>query len=104
MRVEDIAAHSMWTSARARAHERGLPFTLRWQDIVVPSHCPVLGIPLDSRNRDHAPSLDEHTQGAGYTPENARVISLRANRIKSDATADELRRVADYASNRGATA
>jgi hypothetical protein len=32
----------------------------------------------------------------GYVPGNIRVISMRANRIKTDATADELRAVLRY--------
>lgn len=41
-------------------------------------------------------SLDRIVPSLGYVPGNVAVISHRANRIKSDATADELRAVADW--------
>ena len=72
-------------------------FTIKPSDIVIPSHCPVLGIALDRSNRDHTPTLDEVVQGRGYVPRNICVISGRANRIKSDARPDELAAIAAYA-------
>jgi len=63
----------------------------------VPKTCPVLGIALDDSNRDHVATIDEVIQGHGYTPRNICVISGRANRLKSDATPNELAAVARYA-------
>lgn len=91
----------LWEAARHRAKKRGVKFTIKASDIVVPTHCIVLGIPLDSRDRDHAPSLDEIVQGRGYVPRNFCVISGRANRMKSDGTAGELKAIARYAELRG---
>lgn len=87
----------MYKSAESRAKKKNLPFNIRIADIAIPTHCPVLGIPLDSRDRDHTPSLDEVVYGLGYIKRNVAVISGRANRFKSDATADELKAVARYA-------
>lgn len=42
------------------------------------------------------PSIDRFDNSRGYTPDNIRVISLRANIIKSDATADEVEAVLNY--------
>lgn len=88
----------MFYDARKRAIARGLPFTITPEDIVIPEFCPVIGVRLTDRGpRDTRPSLDRVAPGKGYTPENVRVISFRANRIKSDATPDELRAVLAYA-------
>jgi hypothetical protein len=98
------------SQARLRAQRLGLPFTLKESDLVVPEVCPVLGIPIvvavgeylaGGCPRDNSPSLDRLRPEEGYTPENVRVISNRANRIKQDATSDELFRVACWMKEHG---
>lgn len=90
-------AYVMFYDARKRALARGLPFTITPDDIDIPEVCPVLGLALSAEGpRDHRPSLDRIVPARGYTPENIRVISFRANRIKSDATPEELRAVLAY--------
>jgi hypothetical protein len=86
----------LWESAKSRAKKRGLIFKIKVSDVVIPATCPVLGIPIDWRNRDHAASIDEIVQGKGYISENICVISGRANRIKSDASLAELRAIVLY--------
>jgi len=87
-------------ACKKRAKEKGLEFTLRLEDIVIPTHCPMLGIPLfpTTGQAAHAnsPSLDRLDPRKGYTTENTVVISHRANTIKSNATPEELRLIADY--------
>jgi hypothetical protein len=46
--------------------------------------------------RDYGPSLDRIDSSKGYELHNIQVISWRANRIKNDATPEELRMLADY--------
>lgn len=92
----DEHAKILWMAARSRARNRGIPFTIKQTDVVVPTHCAVLGIPLDCRDRNHTPSIDEVVQGKGYTPGNIAVISGKANRIKSDATLKELQAIELY--------
>jgi len=80
--------------AQAKINGRERPFDLERSDIVIPSHCPVLGIPLDCAAEplsDHLPSLDRIDNTKGYVKGNVWVISWRANRIKGDATHGELR-------------
>jgi hypothetical protein len=89
-------AKYIWNVAKHRARKRGIPFTIRQEDIIIPDKCIVLGIPLDSRNRDYNPTIDEIVQGRGYVPGNFAVISGRANRIKSDATLLELKAITLY--------
>jgi hypothetical protein len=89
----------MLLSAKARANRDGLSFNLKREDIVIPDVCPVLGIPLyvgDRNQHDNAPSLDRKDSTQGYIKSNVVVISYRANRIKNDATIEELERVLAY--------
>lgn len=89
----------MLRSAKGRATKSGVPFSISEQDISIPHSCPVLDIPIlvgQSKASDNSPSLDRIMPAMGYVPGNVEVISMRANRIKNDATPDELRMVADY--------
>lgn len=81
-------------NARSRARAQGIPFALNVGDIVIPETCPVLGMKLSSStsgNAPNSPTLDRRVPAAGYVPGNIWVISYRANRMKSDASPEELR-------------
>lgn len=86
----------MVNSARSRAKRRGLEFSLTKDDLTIPEYCPILGIKLtfDGPGKEHSPSLDRIDNSGGYTLDNVQVISWRANRIKSDATKEELLAIA----------
>jgi len=51
---------------------------------------------LGSKNNDLTPSIDRIDPKKGYVKDNIIVVSMRANRIKNDATVDEIRKVADF--------
>jgi hypothetical protein len=97
----------MLKNARARARKAEVPFSIETADIIIPTHCPILGIPLFQRigvqgGGDNSPSLDRIRPERGYVPDNIIVISNRANRLKSDASIKELRDIASfYATLRG---
>jgi len=86
-------------SARARAKKHGVPFDLSIDDIKIPEKCPVLGTPfkLGSGKRSwYSPSVDRIVPSVGYVPSNVRVISWRANWLKSNGTHEELLAVIRY--------
>lgn len=86
-------------SAKKRAKERHLPFNLDLDDIKIPVTCPVLGIVLrvgTRQKKDHAPTLDRIKPELGYTKGNVRVISWRANSLRSDGTLEEMQKVVAY--------
>ena len=60
-----VALHSR---ARQRATRRGLPFDLDVSDVVVPSICPALGVPLviGEVRSPYSPSLDRIRPALGY--------------------------------------
>ena len=88
-RVDTLQWRMYW-SAKRRAELKNLPFSITPQDIHIPKFCPVFGTPLTK------PNLDRKINSLGYTPENIRVISDRANRIKSDATLEEIQAIGAY--------
>lgn len=90
---------AMLHNCRQTAELKEIPFALTEADIVIPAVCPVLALVLavsEGERSDNSPSIDRVIPERGYVPGNIRIISWRANRIKSDATADELRRIARY--------
>lgn len=93
----------LWRSTRKSAIERGIPFHIIPQDIIIPNVCPVLGIPLFMREyasgkgcNENTPSVDRIDSTKGYTKDNIVVVSWRANRIKCDATPDEIRKIYEF--------
>lgn len=84
-------------AARTRSQKNGWAFDLEEKDVVIPSVCPVLGIPLSSSGeKKNHPSLDRINNAKGYVKGNVAVISHRANLLKSDATIPELRAILAY--------
>jgi hypothetical protein len=82
-------------NAKRRAKEMGVAYTLTRDDIisVFPEECPLLGMPFaftQGKTVPASPSLDRKDSSKGYTPDNVWVISAKANRIKSDATTEEI--------------
>lgn len=82
-------------AARRRATIEQLDFNIEESDIIVPTHCPILKIPLvptrprgDPR-RDIA-SLDRIDPSKGYIKGNIEVISWLANTMKNNATPELL--------------
>jgi hypothetical protein len=78
--------------ARRNAKRRGEECTLRLSDIVIPERCPVLGFKMEhTGHQDTSPSVDRIDSSKGYTPDNVWIISQRANRIKNNATLEEIK-------------
>lgn len=89
----------LWYIAKKRAKEYDIPFTITPDDIIIPKRCPVFGhkfIIGKNGGSDCSPSLDKIIPKLGYVKGNIIVISRRANRIKSDASLDELKKIVDY--------
>ena len=57
-----------------------------------PAFCPILGIPINYEvyGLECSASLDRIDSGLGYVDGNVRWVSTRANRLKSNATLNEL--------------
>lgn len=91
----------MWRRAKARCKDSGREFSIAVGDIVIPAHCPILGMPLvvksgRSGGDPCSPSLDRIDSSKGYTKENIVVVSHLANMMKSSATPEELLLFAEW--------
>jgi hypothetical protein len=94
----------MYASAKQRAKRDGVPFDIAVEDLFpFPECCPVFGVEFDLVNPRSArtPQLDKLVPHKGYVRGNIAIISTRANRLKSDASLLELRRIADWMEERG---
>lgn len=110
--AEDPNKRIRWLLERIKAKcgKLGLEFDLTVDDIIIPEKCPVLGRPLkfgvdrqqsyerrgDAPPTDDSPSVDRIDSSRGYTKDNIIVVSWRANRIKGNATPEELQMLADF--------
>lgn len=87
--------YRIWSNASKRAKKKGFEFNITIDDIPeIPKYCIVLGIEIKENTThaplDSSPSLDRIDSTKGYIKGNIRIISNRANRIKSDSTVEEL--------------
>lgn len=93
------------THAKHRAKKKGFDFDVDKSTIKIPDFCPVLGLPLiygtrrrqsETRTVENIPTLDRHNNDLGYVTGNVRVISARANSLKSNATIEEIELLLKY--------
>lgn len=96
---------SVWfKNKRNSAKLNGIEFNITLDNILpLPDKCPVLDIPLTSYLgkgiRGFYPdsvSLDRINPNKGYVKDNVKVISGRANRLKNNATIEELESIIKY--------
>ena len=90
---------SMWHGAKARAKAKEQPFNITSQDIIIPTLCPVLKIPLIQGvgcMTDASPTLDKRVPHLGYVVGNVTVISNLANKIKTNANSMQIAAVLAY--------
>ena len=95
-------AMHMLNNSKQRAKKAKIEHTITIDDILIPDFCPVLNIKLetgDRRNNENAPSIDRVDNNKGYTKENIMVISVRANKLKKDASLDELIMIGNFYRN-----
>lgn len=92
--------YTLWAGAKCRAKAQAVPFDITQDEVkelvVDLTHCPVLKIELcwtNSKMLDNSPTLDKIVPELGYVKGNIAVISQRANRIKNNATVDELGKI-----------
>jgi len=97
-RIRNRAKHLLST-AKQRAKKKGIEFDLTVDDIVVPTHCPILGLLLDQsdgKRADDISTIDRLDPSIGYVRGNVFVISDRANRIKNNGTFEEHLKIAEW--------
>ncbi len=84
-----------------RAKRNGIPFDLCVEDLNIPQYCPYLGIPIIKDGpRKNWPSVDRIIPALGYVASNVEIISYQANKMKNDASPEELKAFAQSILNR----
>jgi hypothetical protein len=94
----------LYWSKKAHAKKIGAEFTITFEEIVWPDYCPVLGTKLryerytgrGSGGKYDSPSFDRIDPNRGYVPGNVLIVSHKANTIKSNATVEQLEKVASF--------
>ena len=95
----------MLSNSKIRAKAKKLPHNITSDDIreVWPKDniCPVLKKPFEmgfksGKTKSMAPSLDKIIPSKGYTKGNIVVISDIVNRLKSDATLEDLKKIINF--------
>lgn len=101
MITKEGQATKLVNDIRQRAKKKNLPVDIDAEYImsIMPEMCPVLNIQLQ-RNQgvqaDNSFSVDRIVPALGYVKGNVIIVSYRANRIRNDATIDELEAVASF--------
>lgn len=83
---------------KSSAKRRNIPFDLIPTDLILPTHCPILGLELEynsfdkscSFNNPNWATVDRIDSSKGYVKGNVWVISRMANTMKSNATPEQL--------------
>jgi hypothetical protein len=93
---------------KERSRRRGYESDLDVRDLPeLTSHCPVLGLKYNRgslKDKNSSPSVDRKNTNLPYLKkykDNLVFISHRANRIKSDASIDDIRKVLQYLESQG---
>lgn len=97
--IRKRANHILY-GARERSKLFNLEFNLTIDDIVIPSICPILGIPIrivsgEGRTWD-GPSIDRIDNEKGYVKGNIIIVSDEANVMKSDSTQRERELICEF--------
>jgi len=96
--------YSIFHQAKQRAIKKSISFDLDQEYIksILTESCPIFGTPLKRGIgifHDDSPSLDRINPKLGYVKGNVKIISDRANRIKRDASIEELKAIIKYMEN-----
>ena len=86
--IKNTKEYMLLKRAETNAKERNLEFNLTIDDINIPEKCPYFDIPFDD-NR-YSLSIDRVDSSKGYIKGNIQIISYIANKMKNDASIEEL--------------
>lgn len=92
----------IYNRIKQSAKKRNIEFTLTLAELnslTFPITCPILGIPLKfnrERLQDNSYSIDRIDSSIGYNIDNIVVISWKANRLKNNATKEELQQISNF--------
>jgi hypothetical protein len=91
----DVVKYILYRT-KSTSKNRNIEFNITEEDIIIPDVCPYLGIQINNQvmighgRHPDAPSLDRIDSSKGYIKGNVQVISDLANRMKQNATSEQL--------------
>lgn len=92
--IPENRAKKLLSKTKERALKENIPFNLDLKDIIIPTHCPYLGMELThylgQGYLDSNSSIDRTIPELGYVKGNVQVISRLANQMKNSATKEQL--------------
>lgn len=93
-RAREDQQYRLFNSCKGNAKKHGKEFNLEMEDIVIPTHCPIFGWELtnisgEGRVKTNA-SIDRIDSKKGYIKGNIIVMCDLANRMKQNATKEDL--------------
>lgn len=97
-----LETKELYNRLKSSAKSRGIPFSLTLMDLnnlTFPITCPVLGIPIKfnrGKAEDNSISIDRIDSSKGYEIDNIIVVSLKANKLKSNATKEEMQKLSEF--------
>jgi len=75
---------------KSRASRKNIEFNLELSDIIIPEKCPVYNHIFIYNDTDWTYSVDRIDNSKGYTKENIQIISNKANRLKNNASVEDI--------------
>jgi hypothetical protein len=103
---ENSPKRALLVQLRFRSKRASIPFNLTADDIPdIPSNCPCCDVEIahgTGAARMQSPSLDRIIPARGYVKGNIQWLCWRCNRIKCDATPEELMKIALFMKERAA--
>jgi len=92
--------YRIFYASKTRARRKKVPFNLTIEDIVIPEYCPIFPdiklVVHEGRPQDDSPSLDRLIPEKGYVKGNVHIISQKANRIKNNASLEDLKAIVNW--------
>ena len=104
-RYEKDPIPQMLSNSKIRAKSKGIPHDITSNDIkkIWPkdNKCPVLGINFqmgykDKKTKSYSPSLDRIEPKKGYIKSNILIVCDIVNRLKSDASIEDLKKISKF--------
>lgn len=95
--------NAMYNRAKYRSKNKGYSFNITLKDIIIPTYCPILKIPIipgTKGNYRNTPTIDRVDNNKGYTKDNIQIISMLANTMKSSATEENLKSFVQFYYNK----
>ena len=99
----EFRLRALLNASKQRAISKNRENTLTLEDLLeiypTDNKCPVFGFTLQFNNadcRETSPSIDRIDSSKGYTKDNVQIISWKANRLKTNATVEELETLVAY--------